>query len=75
MKIEITPDSFAEVVKAMLPTDEGALVQAVGEALRDRKEVTVKACGDILARRQTDSTAAIPRKAPATVVSWVKAVA
>jgi hypothetical protein len=27
----------------MLTTDEGALVQAVGEALRDSKEVTVKA--------------------------------
>jgi hypothetical protein len=77
VRLDITPDSFGEIMKAMVAADEGATLRAMGEALRDSKDVTIKACGDILLdQRKADSAAAVsPTTAPATVVSWVKAVA
>jgi hypothetical protein len=77
VRLEITPDSFLNVMKEMLAADEGATRRAMGEVLRESKNITVKLCGEIILDQSKDEPAAAlpPAKAAPTVVSWVKAVA
>jgi hypothetical protein len=45
VRVEIPPESFAELVQAMLKTDEAATLAAIGDVMKDC-DITIRASSD-----------------------------